>query len=121
MIAGAHTRRTAGVPVHHVGTRGMGAAPPRAVRRLSALPAENLKLSRRGWLRPGCFADVVVLDPATVQDHATFQEPHQYATGVVHVFVNGSQVLSNGEHTNARPGRVVRGPGWAGWPDRDTH
>lgn len=92
-----------------------------AVRRLSALPAENLKLRRRGWLRPGYFADVVVLDPGTIQDHATFQEPHQYATGVVHVFVNGSQVLKDGKHTNARPGRVVRGPGWAGWPDRETH
>jgi len=86
-----------------------------AVRRLSALPAENLKLRRRGQLRPGYHADVVVFDPATVQDHATFEIPHQYSTGMVHVFVNGTQVLRDGEHTGATPGRVVRGPGWRGW------
>ncbi len=83
-----------------------------AVRRLTALPAENLKLDRRGALRPGYFADVVVFDPAKIQDHATFDKPHQYATGVMHVFINGTQVLKNGEHTGAKPGRVVRGPGW---------
>jgi len=83
-----------------------------AVRRLTSLPAENLKLKQRGWLKPGYFADLVVFDPATIQDHATFAQPHQYATGVVHVFVNGTQVLKNGGHTGARPGRVVRGPGW---------
>ena len=83
-----------------------------AVRRLSAFPAENLKLDRRGSLKPGYFADVVVFDPATVQDHATPQNPYQYATGMVHVFVNGTQVLENGDHTGATPGRVVRGPGW---------
>lgn len=86
-----------------------------AVRRLSALPAENLMLRRRGQLRPGFHADVVVFDPATVQDHATFDEPHQYSTGMAHVFVNGTQVLRDGEHTGATPGRVVRGPGWRGW------
>jgi N-acyl-D-amino-acid deacylase len=85
-----------------------------AVRRLTLLPAENLKLRRRGALRPGYFADVVVFDPAAVQDHATFDRPHQYATGVSHVFVNGVQVLRDGEHTGALPGRVVRGPGWTG-------
>ncbi len=85
-----------------------------AVRRLSALPAGNLKLDRRGALKPGYFADVVVFDPAKVQDHATFENPHQYATGVVHVFVNGAQVLKEGEHTGAKPGRVVRGLGWRG-------
>ena len=85
-----------------------------AIRKLTALPAENLKIVRRGALRPGHFADVVVFDPATVRDHATFERPHQYATGVVHVFVNGRQVLRNGEHTGAMPGRVVRGPGWRG-------
>jgi N-acyl-D-amino-acid deacylase len=79
-----------------------------AVRRLSALPAENLGLSRRGTLKPGYVADVVVFDPATVQDHATFEQPHQYATGMRHVFVNGEQVLRDGEHTGALPGRVVR-------------
>jgi N-acyl-D-amino-acid deacylase len=85
-----------------------------AVRRLTSLPAANLKLQRRGALRRGYLADVVVFDPATIQDHATFAEPQQYATGVVHVFVNGTQVLSDGDHTGAKPGRVVRGPGWKG-------
>ena len=85
-----------------------------AVRRLTSLPAENLKLRRRGRLAPGYYADVVVFDPAKVQDHATFEKPHQYSTGVVHVFVNGTQVLRDGEHTGATPGRVVRGPGWRG-------
>ena len=85
-----------------------------AVRKLSGLPAKNLKLDRRGLLQEGYFADVVVFDPETIQDHATFVEPHQYATGMLHVFVNGEQVLKNGEHTGATPGRVVRGPGWTG-------
>ncbi len=83
-----------------------------AVRRLTGLPAENLKLDRRGRLAPGCFADVAVFDPAKVQDHATFAQPHQYATGMVHVFVNGTQVLKDGEHTGATPGQFVRGPGY---------
>jgi len=83
-----------------------------AIRRLTSLPASNLKIRDRGVLRPGAFADVVVFDPATVADHATFDNPHQYSTGVVHVFVNGTQVLKNGEHTGAKPGMVVRGPGW---------
>ena len=86
-----------------------------AVRRLSALPASNLKIRRRGMLKPGNYADVVVFDPARIQDHATYEKPQQYSTGVVHVFVNGVQVLKNGEHTGAKPGRVVRGPGWKGW------
>jgi N-acyl-D-amino-acid deacylase len=86
-----------------------------AVRKLSALPAENLKIRERGRLQEGYFADVVVFDPAKVQDHATFDKPHQYSTGVRHVFVNGVQVLKDGEHTGATPGRVVRGPGWTGW------
>jgi N-acyl-D-amino-acid deacylase len=85
-----------------------------AIRKLTGLPATNLKLDRRGLLREGFFADVVIFDPDTIQDHATFVEPHQYATGVVHVFVNGVQVIDNGEHTGATPGRVVRGPGWTG-------
>ena len=83
-----------------------------AIRRLTAFPAETLKLDRRGALKPGHFADIVVFDPARIQDHATFEKPHQYATGVAHVFVNGVQVLKGGEHTGAKPGRVVRGPGW---------
>ncbi len=83
-----------------------------AIRRLTSFPAANLKLDRRGSLREGYFADLVVFDPNTIQDHATYQNPHQYATGVVHVFVNGVQVLKDGEHTGAKPGRVVHGPGW---------
>ncbi len=86
-----------------------------AVRKLTSLPAEHLKIKKRGYLKPGYFADIVVFDPATIADKATFEEPHQYATGVNHVFVNGVQVLKNGEHTNAMPGKVVRGPGWKGW------
>jgi len=91
-----------------------------AIRRLTSLPAENLRLRKRGALKPGYYADVVVFDPKTIQDHATFEEPHQYATGVRDVFVNGVQVLRNGEHTGALPGRVVRGPGWVGWRQQDT-
>jgi N-acyl-D-amino-acid deacylase len=83
-----------------------------AIRRLTSLPAINLKIKQRGRLKPGYFADVVVFDPARIQDHATFEKPHQYSTGVVHVFVNGAQVLKDGEHTGATPGRVVRGPGY---------
>lgn len=82
-----------------------------AVRRLSAFPARNLKLVDRGMLKTGYFADVVVFDPATIQDHATFEQPHQYSTGVQHVIVNGVPVLLNGEHTGATPGRFVKGPG----------
>jgi N-acyl-D-amino-acid deacylase len=84
-----------------------------AVRRLTSLPAENLKIKRRGKLAPGYFADVAVFDPARIADHATFERPHQYATGMVHVLVNGVPVLRDGEHTGAKPGRVVRGPGWS--------
>ncbi len=86
-----------------------------AIRRLSSLPAENLRLRDRGRLTPGYFADVVVFDPATVIDHASYERPHQLATGVRHVFVNGVQALRDGEHTGAFSGRVVRGPGWRGW------
>jgi N-acyl-D-amino-acid deacylase len=85
-----------------------------AIRKLAALPSQNLRLDRRGLLKEGFFADVVVFDPDAIQDHATFIEPHQYATGMLHVFVNGEQVLEDGEHTGATPGRVVRGPGWTG-------
>jgi N-acyl-D-amino-acid deacylase len=83
-----------------------------AVRRLTSLPASNLKIQKRGALMPGYFGDLAIFDPTKIADHATFENPHQYSTGMVHVFVNGTQVLENGEHTNARPGRVVRGPGW---------
>jgi N-acyl-D-aspartate/D-glutamate deacylase len=80
------------------------------IRRMTAFPAANLKLYRRGLLRAGHFADVTVFDPASIRDHATYAEPHQYATGVAHVLVNGTPVLRDGEHTGARPGRVVFGP-----------
>ena len=86
--------------------------PEEAIRRLTSLPATNLRIQQRGLLKPGYFADVVIFDPAKIQDHATFEKPHQYSTGVVHVFVNGTQVLKDGEHTGAKPGRVVRGPGY---------
>ena len=84
-----------------------------AIHRLSGLPATNLGLDHRGFLKEGMFADVVVFDPATITDHATFEKPHQYATGVKHVFVNGVQVIKNGEHTGAKPGRALWGPGKA--------
>jgi N-acyl-D-amino-acid deacylase len=84
---------------------------PEAIRRLSALPATNLELDHRGFLEAGMFGDVVVFDPATITDHATFESPRQYATGVKHVFVNGVQVLKDGEHTGAKPGRALWGPG----------
>jgi N-acyl-D-aspartate/D-glutamate deacylase len=86
-----------------------------AIRRLTSLPAENLGLRGRGQLSSGYFADVVIFDPATITDHATFDDPHQLATGVRDVFVNGRAVLRDGEHTGALPGQVVRGPGWTGW------
>lgn len=85
-----------------------------AIRRLTSLPASNLKIEKRGSLQIGYYADLAIFDPVKIQDHATFENPHQYSTGMVHVFVNGTQVLENGEHTNAKPGRVVRGPGWKG-------
>ncbi|PYL95838.1 MAG: aminoacylase [Verrucomicrobia bacterium] len=86
---------------------------PEAIRRLSAFPATNLGLDHRGMLKEGMFADVVAFDPATIADHATFEKPHQYATGVKHVFVNGVQVIKDGEHTGAKPGRALWGPGKA--------
>ena len=82
-----------------------------AVRRLSALPATNLGLENRGFLREGMFADIAVFDPATIEDRATFEKPQQYAVGMKHVFVNGQQVLRDGEHTGAKPGRALWGPG----------
>lgn len=82
-----------------------------AIRRLTGLPATNLGLDHRGFIQEGMFADIVVFDPATITDHATFDKPHQYAIGVKHVFVNGVQVLKDGEHTGAKPGRALWGPG----------
>jgi N-acyl-D-amino-acid deacylase len=84
---------------------------PEAIRRLTSFPADNLGLAGRGRLQPGHYADIAVFDPATISDHATFTEPHRYATGVRHVLVNGVPVLKDGEHTVAMPGRFVRGPG----------
>jgi N-acyl-D-amino-acid deacylase len=84
---------------------------PEAIRRLSALPATNLELDHRGFLKTDMFADVVLFDPAAITDHATFEKPAQYATGVKEVFVNGVEVLKDGEHTGAKPGRALWGPG----------
>jgi len=83
-----------------------------AIRKLAKLPATNLKLEKRGELKVGNYADVVIFDPATINDNATFDKPHQYATGMLHVWVNGVQVLKNTEHTGATPGRFVKGPGF---------
>ncbi len=83
-----------------------------AIRRLTSLPATNLKLTRRGALKVGYYADVVVFDPERIRDHADYAHPHRYSTGILHVFVNGVPVLRDGQHTGAKPGRVVRGPGW---------
>ena len=88
-----------------------------AIRRLTSFPADNLKIRDRGRLKEGFYADIVVFDPDAVTDHATYAAPHQLASGITHVFVNGEHVLENGEHTGAKPGRVVRGPGWTGWND----
>jgi N-acyl-D-amino-acid deacylase len=82
-----------------------------AIRRLTGLPATNLELDHRGFLKPGMFADVVVFDPKTIADRATFENPHQFAVGVKHVFVNGVQVLKDGEHTGSKPGKALWGPG----------
>jgi N-acyl-D-amino-acid deacylase len=83
-----------------------------AIRKLTGLPAETIGVADRGQLAAGFFADVVVFDPMTIEDHATFDDPHQYSTGMLHVFVNGEQVLKDGEHTGALPGVVVRRAGW---------
>ena len=83
-----------------------------AIRKLTKLPATNLKIQKRGELKAGNYADIVIFDPAKVKDNATFDKPHQYAEGMIHVFVNGEQVLKDGNHTGAKPGRFVRGPGW---------
>ena len=82
---------------------------------MTSLPAKNLKLKKRGLLKPGYFADIVVFDPAKIADKATYEAPMQYAVGVSDVLVNGVPVIKDGEHTGATPGMVVRGPGWTGW------
>ena len=83
-----------------------------AIRRLSLLPAQTLGIRERGRLAPGYFADIAIFDPTTINDNARFDDSHQYASGMQYVFVNGVPVVSNGEHTNAKPGRAVHGPGW---------
>ncbi|MBT8257422.1 MAG: amidohydrolase family protein, partial [Bacteroidia bacterium] len=83
-----------------------------AIYKLTGLPASNLKIDKRGQLKTGNYADVAIFDPGKIQDHATFDDPHQLSTGMIHVFVNGEQVLKDGEHTGALPGRVVYGPGY---------
>jgi N-acyl-D-amino-acid deacylase len=103
-VLGKYSREEGVVPLHE------------AIRRMTSLPATNTGIRGRGLLAEGNFADVVVFDPDTVADHATFEKPHQYATGIEQVFVNGVQVIRNGDHTGSTPGRVVRGPGWRGWP-----
>ncbi|MDJ0835657.1 MAG: D-aminoacylase [Acidobacteriota bacterium] len=90
-----------------------------AIHKLTWLAASRLGIRERGKLEAGFRADVVVFDPATISDHATFEKPHAYSTGVHHVLVNGVQVLKDGEHTGATPGRVVRGPGWEGWQKKE--
>lgn len=83
-----------------------------AVQKLAKLPATHLKIKKRGELKTGYFADIIIFDPAKVEDHATYEKPHQYSTGMIDVFVNGQQVLKDGDHTGATPGKFVKGPGW---------
>jgi N-acyl-D-amino-acid deacylase len=98
-------------------SRDLGLLPlEEAIRRMTSLAAERLGLDDRGRLAPGAFADVVVFDPATIIDRATFESPHQLAVGVRHVWVNGVEVIRDGSHTGATPGRFVRGPGTIGTP-----
>jgi N-acyl-D-amino-acid deacylase len=87
-----------------------------AVHRLTSLPASNLGIRQRGALKAGYYADVVVFDPANIRDNGTYEKPQQLASGVEDVFINGIEVMKDGRHTGAKPGRVVRGPGWTGWP-----
>ena len=83
-----------------------------AIYKLTSLPASNLKIKKRGTLKLGYYADLALFDPNEIQDHATFDKPQQFSTGMAHVFVNGVQVLKNGEHTGELPGQVVKGPGY---------
>lgn len=83
-----------------------------AIRKLSKLPATNLKIQKRGELKKGYYADIVIFDPAKIKDNSTFDKPHQYSEGIIHVLVNGVQVLKDGEHTGKKPGKFVKGPGY---------
>ena len=89
-----------------------------AIRKLTSFPAATLRIAQRGRIDPGYFADLVAFDPKTIAEHATYEKPHQYATGVKHVWVNGVQVIKDGEHTGAKPGQVVRGPGFKAFERR---
>ena len=91
---------------HYVRDEGLASLED-VIRRLTSFPAENLGLAKRGRLARGYFADIVAFDASSIGEHATYADPHRYATGMVHVFVNGDQVLRDGEHTGARPGRVL--------------
>jgi N-acyl-D-aspartate/D-glutamate deacylase len=86
-----------------------------AIRKMSSAVATRLNIRDRGLLKEGMLADVVVFDANTIADRATFTQPHQLSIGMQHVFVNGVAVVKNGTHTGAKPGRIVRGPGWTGW------
>lgn len=115
-LSGAHPRaygNFARVYAEYVRRRGVLTI-QEAVRKMTSLPAENLKLKDRGRIEEGWFADIAVFDPDTVQDHSTFARPHRYSTGVSHVLVNGVPVIEDGEHTGAYPGAALRGPGWRG-------
>jgi N-acyl-D-amino-acid deacylase len=115
-LASTHPRTYGNVPRllgHYVRDRQLITL-QEAIRKLTSLPASVLGITDRGLLATGNYADVVVFDPATIRDNATFEKPHQYSTGVRQVFVNGTQVLRDGVHTGAKPGRAVRGPGWVG-------
>jgi N-acyl-D-amino-acid deacylase len=85
-----------------------------AIRKLTSLPCDNLKIKKRGRLEVGNYADIVIFDPMKIQDKATFEKPHQLSQGMMHVFVNGTQVVKHSQHTNNKPGRFVKGPGWKG-------
>ena len=84
---------------------------------MTSLPAFNTGIRGRGLLKKNYYADIVIFDPNAISDKATYEKPHQYSEGMKHVFINGIQVLEDGDHTGALPGRVVRGPGWTGWPN----
>ena len=92
-----------------------------AIRKLTSFPADTLRVKQRGRLEPNYFADVVIFDPNTISERSTYEKPHQYAVGVRDVFVNGTQVIKDGAHTGAKPGRVVRGPGWRGVTTTGAH
>ena len=82
-----------------------------AIRKMTSMPADLIQLRNRGRVAEGAFADIVIFDPGTVEDRATFEDPHQYPIGIEHVIVNGTPIIQHGEHTEARAGRVLRPTG----------